>query len=264
MTAGRRRTDASPTGVANPPRTGEKEVRTVRLRFARFGALCGVLFVVLLTVGNQMVIAGEGPADTGAEVLTNIQRHQTAQNSIGWALALIAFPAFMFFLGYLRERLRSPGDWCASAAALAGAITVAIKVGSVAFEYADRLRATSIDGNVARALEDTADGAFVIAGLTFTVFTLAAGLAGFNAGKVAMPRWLAWSGIGLGVIGLITPALGIINSGSYVPAPWLLEFLWVGVLAIVWTIRPDVANVKEAGSTLTEPTVVRVRSGAGT
>jgi hypothetical protein len=249
--------------VANPPRIGEKEVRVVRLRFARFGALCGVLFVVFLTVGNQMVIAGEGPADTGAQVLRNIQRHQTVQNSIGWAMALVGFAAFMLFLGYLRERLRTPGDWCASAAGLAGAITVAIKVGSVAFEYADRLRASSIDGGVARALQDTAGGAFVICGLTFTVFTLAAGVAGLSAGRLAMPRWLAWSGIGLGVIGLITPIIGIISSGSYVPAPWLLEIVWLGVLAVVWTVRPNISTVDMNRSALTEVTVAPVPSGAG-
>lgn len=60
-----------------------------------------MLFVVFLTVGNQMVIAGEGPAETGAQVLTNIQRHQTVQNSIGWAMALVGFAAFMLF---------TPGD----------------------------------------------------------------------------------------------------------------------------------------------------------
>ncbi len=236
----------------------------MRLRYARFGALCGVFFVVALTVGNQMVIAGEGPANTGPQVLANLQRPQTAGNAIGWALALLSFPAFLFFVGYLRERLRGESDWLAGTAVAAAAVTVAIKFGSVAFQYAAQLRAHDIGGVLARSLVDLGDGAFVIAGLMFSAFVLAAALAGLCAAGRPMPRWLAWPGLVLGVLGLITPLLGVIHPGSYLPLPWLLQFLWTGVLAVVWTIRPQPgpASPTVAGRTA-ESGVALEASGAG-
>jgi hypothetical protein len=213
------------------------EVVTMRVRYARLGALCGVFFVVALWVGNELATAGAGSMNDGPSVLAGVQRHLTVGNAVGMALELLGFAAFVFFLGYLRERLRGAGDWLAGAAVVAAAVTVAIKVGSVAPVYADRLDAHRISGELALALYDIANGAFVISGLTFAIFVVAAALAGLSAAGRAMPRWLCWSGLVVGLPGLVTPILGLISPGTYNALPWLAQLLWTLALGIAWTVR---------------------------
>lgn len=167
----------------------------MRLGYGRGGALCGVVFVLALWIGNQMAIAGEGPMNSPQSVLAGLQRPRTAGNMVGMALEVAGFAAFMFFVGYMRERPRRAGDWLATTAVIAAAVTVAIKVGSIAPEYAVRLHPHQISGALARGLFDLGGGAFVVSGLTFAVFVLAASLAGLSGSGKVMPRWLGWPGV---------------------------------------------------------------------
>jgi hypothetical protein len=216
----------------------------VQFRFGRFGALCGLFFVLALTFGNQMAAAGESTSNDKASIIASFGRHRTASNHVGMALAFFGFAAFIVFLGYLRDRLQQAGSWLASTAVVAATIMVAVKLVSVLPEYAGQLHQTT--GDLAVALHDLADAGFVMSGLPFAIFVTAAAVAGLLAGKLVMPRGVAWAGVVLGVPGMVTPVLGFINPGTYNPAFWLLEFLWIGVLAIIWTLRPSPAPAQDS------------------
>jgi hypothetical protein len=178
--------------------------------------------------------------DTTEAISAGLRRDWTAQNIAGIALVMLGFAAFMLFLGYLRERLRSGGDWLGQAAALAGGLTIAIKLGTVAPTVAPRLGGAAIGPQATLGLYDIGEIGFIVTGFTFAVFVLAAALSGLSA-RGTMPRWLAWAGLVIGVAGLITPVAGPIDPVNYMPVPWLLQSLWVLLLAAAWSIRPQVA-----------------------
>ena len=211
------------------------------LRYGRFGAVSGMVFILALYVGDTMATAGQGPMDTAEAISAGIRRDWTAQNIAGIALLMLGFAAFTLFLGYLRERLRSGGDWLGQAAALAGGLTIAIKLGTVAPTVAPRLGGAAIGPQATLGLYDIGEIGFIVTGFTFSVFVLAAALSGLSA-RGTMPRWLAWAGLVIGVAGLVTPVAGLTDPVNYMPVPWLLQSLWVLLLAGAWSIRPRVAT----------------------
>jgi hypothetical protein len=75
----------------------------------RAGAASGVVYFLLLLVGGSMMTAGGAQATrpTGEQSLADLRRHaESTSATVGLALALLGFAAFVVFLGYLHGVLR--------------------------------------------------------------------------------------------------------------------------------------------------------------
>lgn len=201
---------------------------------ARLGASCGAIFVLAILVGNQMALDGYG----GVDALADVARPQTVVNATGLALEMAGFVAFAFFTGWLVNHLRrgERDGWLATTAGVAAVTTLAIKLGAsvtpiVAAEY----RADVLSPELARTLHDLGDAGFVVSGLTFGVFVLAA--AGSALRGRALPGWLGWTGVVIGALGLVTPTIGMIDPPNYNPLPFMAGLAWTMVVSVLWAVR---------------------------
>jgi hypothetical protein len=196
-------------------------------------AVGGVFFVIATGVGNELANAGA----TG-DALVDARRAVTVVNGVGVALEVLGFVAFTFFAAWLVVYLRGRelgGGSLAGSAGMAAAVTLAIKLGSAAPVIAAHQRSGLLTADLARTLEDLNSGAFVISGLTFNVFVLAAAASAVNGRS--LPRWLGWAGVVIGAAGLITPIIGILDPNDYNPVPFLLGVQWTLVVSALLAIR---------------------------
>jgi len=210
----------------------------------RLGAVTGAAFVVLVMVGNEMVMAGSGQSahPTGDQVLRDAA-HQASSASVaaGTALEVLGFTAFLVFLGYLAEVLRRSavgrrGSIAAGTGIVAGAVMVAVKLGSAAPIMALWADHSTISPQLALVLNDLGAVAFVISWLPSAIFVAAAAAALHRAGLVGRPT--AYCGFVLGAAGLVLTIIGIQDPLSANPQAFLLGLLWLLVVSVRLAIRP--------------------------
>ena len=105
----------------------------------RFGALCGALSILLVTVGSDALSTPPGPQvahPTGqqdVDYLRWLADNLAAQ--VGVSLDMLGFAVLILFMGFVSTRVRAAG-WLAVAALAGGVIGVAIKLGSAAPMFA--------------------------------------------------------------------------------------------------------------------------------
>jgi hypothetical protein len=207
----------------------------------RVGAASGVLWFLLIMVGNQMSTAGgsDGPRPSGQQIIDDLRRSsESTTAAVGFMLELLGFAALMVFLGYLSWVLRradGEGGWLAGTALVAGVTMIAIKVGSAAPIFAALLRKDEISPELARTLVDINSGAFWISWLPFAVLVAATAGAALRTGLVARP--LAWVGLVLGAVGVVPGVSLAVAMSDYGAAPFLLSAVWLAVLSAVLTVR---------------------------
>jgi len=211
----------------------------------RLGAVTGAAFVVLVMVGNEMVMAGSGQSahPTGDQVLRDAA-HQASSASVaaGTALEVLGFTAFLVFLGYLAEVLRRSavgrrGSIAAGTGIVAGAVMVAVKLGSAAPIMALWADHSTISPQLALVLNDLGAVAFVISWLPSEIFVAAAAAALHRAGLVGRPT--AYCGFVLGAAGLVLTIIGIHDPFSANPQAFLLGLLWLLAVSVRLAIRPS-------------------------
>ncbi len=220
------------------------------LRLGRLGAAAALVFTVCTIAGNELADSGQAAGDSPATALANIQRVPGLANQLGIALELLGFIALMFFAGYLYRVLRSAerenGGWLAATVLVAAATDLGVKLGSGAALAAAYAHKAELTPEIARALVDLNNGAFVITGLTMAAFVLAASLSAL--GSRALPRALAWIGIVLGGLGLVTPILGVTDPTNYNPLPYLVSLLWIAAVGLSRIVRETRAVRAAAGT----------------
>jgi hypothetical protein len=199
----------------------------------RIGAASGLAYVVLVGVGNALDTAGSHVDDSSsaAAVLADLRDHDSLINHVGIAMELLGFLALVGFVAYLARVLRraeSPDGWLAGAAYTAGALTLAVKLPSLAPMIVAYLRLDTIDAPTARLLVDLNSAAFFVSLGTTAAFVGFASLSALTSG--ALPRRLAAIGAVLGGLGLVTLAFGY--DGPAV-LPFLLSLLWLAVVSLV-------------------------------
>ncbi len=218
----------------------------------RLGALSGALYFLM---GNVAIAIGRDPelpdAPTGQESLDAWDR--LATNSLGQAaisLELLAFAAWMVFIGYVCWRVREAG-WLAAAALVGGIAGIAVKIGSFAPLATGYLLRGEISAEQAHALSQMNLVGFMVgllpAGL-FVLFTAAAALRTHQLGRV-----LAWSGIVIGAVNIaVAVVTGInIDQSGFSPA-FLLVLFWELVVSVYWGFfgsrtRVRTAETRQAG-----------------
>jgi hypothetical protein len=193
--------------------------------------LTGVVFVALLAA--TLILAGEGidPEDGRREVLEYYQDNDGELMASGF-LGGFAVIFFLFFAGWLRKVLRGaegPGG-VLSAVAFAGAIVFA-GAGAFASTLVIGLSESfdDIDPAAVEALNALAWNYFVPFAVGMATFILATGISVVRHG--ALPRWLGWAAVVLGVAGF-TPA------GFFA---FLLALVWILVASVLLTLQARAA-----------------------
>ena len=187
----------------------------------RLAAASGAAGIAVLIVGGE-IFNGDGPLARA-----------------GYALVVLSFVAFLVFLSFLHRILREAegaGGWVATLALGAGLVYAAVRFAAqpprmVAF-YRDDLTPES-----ARTLVDLNDTAFVSSGLLMGLFVAAAAWV-FLAHRV-LPRWLGWFGFGSGVLAVGAGVVGMAYPAGYIPFPFLAGLIWILVVSVRLTIRPQ-------------------------
>jgi hypothetical protein len=198
----------------------------------RVGAL-GIVYAVVFAVGY--VLAGNGPSNTasGAAVVRYYTMHKGSETVAVFAVA-IASVAFVLFASSLRRFLtRNNDSRLLSSAITSGSAVYATGVLAMAMLTMGLVDAAKHSmGGVAQTLNVLAseDWVPVVAGISITA--LASGVISLRTG--ALPRWLGWISIVLGIMAIAGPVGGI---------AFLLFPVWNVVLAAVILRRgSDVAD----------------------
>jgi hypothetical protein len=191
----------------------------------------GVVFVVLLAA--TLILAGEGvdPNDGVDEVVEYYTDNEDEVRISGF-LGGLAVVFFIFFAGWVRKMLRDaegPGGML-SAVSFGGAIVFAVG-GAVASTLSIGLAESfdDIDPTALEALNAIAYNYFIPFAVGFSVFLVATGISAVR--HAALPRWLGWSAIVLGI-------------ATYTPAgffAFLLGLAWVLVASVVLIVRTRTA-----------------------
>jgi len=215
----------------------EDFMNTQSRMFPRLGGL-GVVFAVLFAGVFFLTANQPGAGASGAAVVSYYHAHRVAETAAVFTIAVSAI-VFIFFLSSLRRTLgltpearqltsivTAGGAIYVSGLLLTGALTVALVDAS---HY--RLPAAAQTLNVLSA----DDWVPVVAGLS--IVALGTGVAALRA--AALPRWLAWASIGLGVLAVAGPLGGV----AFIVTP-----LWTLATGIVLFRSPAVDRPAEAGA----------------
>jgi hypothetical protein len=191
--------------------------------------LTGLLFLVLLLV--SFTVGGEPPG-ADEDVQEIVEHYVDNKDSIligAWLTALAAV-ALVFFGGYLRRVLSDAGGrntgTMLPGLVLVGASIIAVGGaidGMISFAIAEA--ADDVDPTAVQALQALWDNDFLPIAVGTIVFLLSAGIAAVRTG--ALPAWLGWVAIALGIIGM-TPIGFVAAMGGA---------LWIAVTSILLAVR---------------------------
>lgn len=208
-----------------------EERRTIMERriLPRLGAVCGILYVVLILVGNSV--------------------YESGNETVGLPMELIGMLLFIPFLGYLYSLLRrAEGEdgWLSATAFGAGLVEFTIKLVSVIPAFAARTEGLS--PQVHQALESMGNFAYIITMLPVGVMMAAVAIVILKTR--VLPLWL-------GLLAAITAPACLVNGmffdADFGPA-FLLFLLWIALSSVVLTLR---GRASVASTVTPEPARVR-------
>ena len=212
---------------------------------ARLGAACGILYVLLATLGWEVLAGGGGP-DTGAspEEIDAYYSSLPAPGVMDWvAMSLVVFGllCFMVFVVYLcgvLRRAEGEGGWLSTVALGGGLLTVAAQLGGFAPGFAALLirMHEKMDPPVAATLYYLNDGSHSLVWIT-TTFLLAPVAIVVIRTRV-LPRWLGWFAA---VLAFGLPANVPLAVYGFLPPVFLL-------LNLVWIIAASVVLIRKVGA----------------
>ena len=211
---------------------------TVRYRLA---AATGAAYILLILVGNTLATSGASTAahPSGARVLRDVE-HQvnSAAATTGFVMEVLGFTLFLVFLGYLAAVLRSrraEPDVMAGTAVIAGVVMLAVKLASAAPMGALMMDRHQVSPLLARVLADINSVAFVISWIPMGVFITALALALRTAGLAGRPTM--YSGVVIGLAGVVLGVIGTQDPVNANPVPFLLGLVWTLVVSVRLAIR---------------------------
>jgi hypothetical protein len=195
-------------------------------RWSRYAPLTGVLFAVLVVVA-VFTNSSETPeaSATPAKVVLHYAAHRSEIETSGILFAL-AFLVLVLFAGALRSYLRPAAEGL-SALVLAGAVLMAagaLAGGGIEYGIAHNLH--DLTAEMAKTLNIVSTEMFLPTLAGAFIFGLCSGLAILRG--AALPNWLGWIAIVIGIAALIPPS-------SF---PALFAFLiWSVIVAVLIYMR---------------------------
>jgi hypothetical protein len=219
--------------VSQPPVTGAPTPRTGFLsadRWERLAPLTGVATVVLFIAGGIVLDGAAEPADD-APARAYVTYFDDEQGSIygGSLLFMLGIVFLMWFAGAVRAYLAAAegGTHRLASVGFGGATVVAVLMLAALGSQLSGAFAVDEDvaltGEAAQALFWAGDGLFYAAFFGAAVFVLANAVVMLRTG--ALPRWLAWASLALGVI-LLIPWVGWAGFIFLMP-------IWILVVAVL-------------------------------
>ena len=215
-------------------------------RMERLAPLTGVAAVVLWIIGVFIAEGGSVPDNTStADQILQYFRDETTNILLGSSVFALGTILFLWFTGSLRARLWAAegGSGRLSALTFAGAIgmTIALLCAQVpqisAAIAVDEAEGVTLSAQAAEALWHAGTGFFVVAEFMGVVFFFALALVALRTG--ALPKWLAWIGVVLGIIMLIPP-IGWAAVIFGMP-------IWV-LIASIWLFRSTASTTTTTGT----------------
>jgi hypothetical protein len=195
--------------------------------------LTGVLFIVLLFVG--FAVGGEPPqADDEVQEIVDHYVDNDTSVKLGSGIGAVAALSLVFFFGYLRKVLRAAeGEGgMLSLVAFIGGVIVAIGGaidGTISFALAEA--ADDIDPIAVQALQALWDNDFLPFALGVMTFLFAAGASIVK--HEALPKWLGWAAISLGIIGVA----GFLSASDWGFISAIGAAVWILIVSILLTVR---------------------------
>jgi hypothetical protein len=196
-------------------------------RLFRVGASGGIIFVIMQMVAQGMIqVGGMEPSFTASA--SEVTRFFTSRDptlvQIGDYVSALSFVAFIWFLGALRSTLRDAegeSGWLADVAFGCGLISSAISViggWSLAFFRVGN----GLDPETARLIFDLGNFAFASTWVLLAGMLFAVGAVALRTG--AMPRWLGWGSLLLG-LGLLAGRAAWTSQAAF--TPYVLYWVWL-------------------------------------
>ena len=216
---------------------------------ARLAASCGILYPVLLIVGDDVIAGGDKIApDAGApeEVLANLAAIDSTTFLTGRAIGLLSLVCLLVFTAYLASLLRrvfGVESMLPYLALGAGAMGATLQfTAAIAHIALVRHGTAGLSPEMAVLLLDFGAG-FLLAMAPYGVLLLAVAAAGIRGQVVG--RVIGWVGGALGVallIGFVAATAGVGIGFLPMPLSWL------------WFIAAGISTLRRAGATTPAPT----------
>jgi hypothetical protein len=156
--------------------------------------------------------------------------------NIGWILAGLGLFAFVWFLGALREHVRSvdAGGFWTGLTTIGGAVYAAVAMAAIGLEMGIRTMSDDtyqhqVFPEVIHAADDAGYVMHATAGAGVSVMLIAATVALTSAG--VLPRWALWVGVIIGIAALASILFFTI---------WLW-LLWIAILSVLLFLRSRTA-----------------------
>lgn len=209
-------------------------------RWERIGFAAGIGWVVLLVIGNLVQTAPPNAHDSAQKVTSYFVGHRSGI-LLGQFLVGLAAIVFLFFLVALASYLRRADGTLRTLPA----VIVAAGVWTLAVGIVDGSIATALAYGVAKeggpAVVHAMWRLFLVAA-TWRGYTVAALFAGIAAAALrtrAVPRWVGFTAVVLGLLQVVRP-LGLYASsgpfeplGAYSAISFLLDGVWVLAVSIL-------------------------------
>jgi hypothetical protein len=208
----------------------------------RLAAACGLLYPVLLVVGDDVIAQGDqiaSDAGTPEELLTRLAAKDTPAFFLGRSIGLISLLCLLIFAGYVAAQLRrhrGAGSMLPYLALAGGTAAATLQMSSAAAQFAlVRSRGAGLDPALVKPLLDLGAG-FLIAMLPFAALVAAVAIEGVHGRMVA--RGIGWTGAVLAValiVGFVLAMTGTPFGFVALPLSWL------------WFVAAGISLVRRAG-----------------
>lgn len=201
------------------------------VKWERYGAGAGVLFVILVLVAS--FLPGESPpaVDDSATTIAKYFHGHSGAIQAGAFLSGLAAIAFLWFLGSLWSRVRRPEETrrLATIAAGGGVASITLVLVGFAMNATIALRLTSLGLLGARFFYTLSSVVIAMASFSIAVLVIATSVAALRT-KV-FPFWLGGAGAVLGLLWIIG-GLGVAtDNGGIFAVGFIAFFLW-----LVWIL----------------------------
>ena len=206
---------------------GARTTATTATSYGRLGPAAGIAYAILGFIGSSLLPVGDiEPSDPAADIAAQLV-DQRGKISGGILLTLFSLFFLLVFVTWLHSWLRDVAArrerWLATLSLAGGILMVAmLSVVCLLAIASTVLEDYGPDPVIARTLFVAQWQAIAIAFMPTAAFVGATAVLAYTSR--VLPRWLAYSGMAIGV-GLLVPPLAFL--------PYLLSSLWTGMLAVV-------------------------------